>query len=691
MNENQIKYFDRELSWLSFNARVLQESSDTSNPLIERLKFLGIYSNNMDEFYRVRVATIRRLADLEDMNPDEIEKSYRETLTQVKHEVKRQQKIFNEIYEQLLKELEMQHIFFINETQLDEEQGQFVRQYFRDKVRPYLFPIMMKYFKNSEFLTDYSIYLAVMLGRTDAPEKEGLAIVEIPTHSVSRFLVLPQKGDTKYIMMLDDVIRYCLDEIFSRFKFTHYNAYTFKFTRDAELDIDNDVSKSFLELMSESLVQRKKGTTVRFVYHRDMPSEVLQAVLSKLKISSRDNVVEGGRYHNFKDLMSFPNLGGPELVNPKVIPVLHRDIPVGSSIIKAIRRKDIMLHYPYHSFQHIVDLLREASIDPKVRSIKMTIYRVSNPSNIINALINAARNGKMVTVFMELQARFDEETNIYWAGKLQEAGVKVLHGIKGLKVHCKIILIKRKELNEYRYYANIGTGNFHEKTGSLYCDEALLTANPLITTEVDKVFDLFEMAFRPPRFKTIVVSPFSTRNFFLKMINNEIMNARAGKEAWAIIKLNSLSDIRLINKLYQASQEGVKLDLIIRGICKLVPGVKGLSENIRVISILDKYLEHSRVQIFCNGGDEKYYISSADWMMRNLDTRIEVTTPIFDPDIQKELKDMLMIQLNDNTKARIIDCKMGNKYLRNKKQPVRAQVDIYEYLKELHQTPKEEI
>jgi polyphosphate kinase len=685
MSEPKLKYFDRELSWLSFNARVLQEASDPTNPLIERLKFLGIYSNNQDEFYRVRVATIRRLADLEDRTPDEIEKSYRETLEQVKSEVRRQQKIYVDTYDSLLRELRKQNIWIINEDELDTEQGEFVRAYFREKVRPYLFPIMLKYFKNTEFLTDYSIYLAVMLGRSDAPEKDAMAMIEVPTQSVSRFLVLPEKGEKKFIILLDDVIRYCLDEIFSRFKFDNYKAYTFKFTRDAELDIDNDVSKSFLELVTESLAQRKKGNAVRFVYDREMPNEILQMLLNKLKISARDNVVEGGRYHNFKDLMSFPNLGGPGLVNQKVNPVLHRDIPVGSSIIKAIRNKDIMLHYPYHSFQHIVDLLREASIDPKVRSIKMTIYRVSNPSNIINALINAARNGKMVTVFMELQARFDEETNIFWAGKLQEAGVKVYHGIKGLKVHCKLILIKRKELNEFRSYANIGTGNFHEKTGSLYCDEALLTANPLITSEVDKVFDLFETSFKPPRFRTLVISPFSTRNFFLKMINNEIVNARSGKEAWAIIKLNSLADVRLINKLYQASQEGVKLQLIVRGICKLIPGVPGMSENIRVISIIDKYLEHARICIFNNGGNERYFISSADWMIRNLDTRIEVTTPIFDPEIQKELKDILELQLSDNTKARIIDCKKSNMYHRNMNKPVRAQVDIYNYLKQIHQ------
>lgn len=684
MGNLPIKYFDRELSWLSFNARVLQEASDASNPLNERIKFLGIYSNNQDEFFRVRIASLFRMIELNKKNFGQDVDILQKTLTVAMQEVRNQQEVFTAIHDELIKELRKHQIFLINETQLDATQGGFVRNYFRDKVRHHLFPIMLRNISTASFLTDHSIYLAVLLQRTDKPENNTFSIIEIPTNAVNRFLILPENEGKKYIILLDDVIRFCLDEIFARFKFDAFTAYTFKFTRDAELDMDNDVSKSFIELMSDSLMQRKKGSALRFVYDRNMPKELIEAVTQKIKFSSKDHLVEGGRYHNFKDYMGFPNLGSPELENQKIPPLPHKDIPEGGSILHAIRSKDIMLHYPYQSFQYIVDLLREASIDAKVRSIKMTIYRLANPSNVINALINAARNGKRVTVFMELQARFDEEANIYWSQQLQEAGVRVLRNIPGLKVHCKLILIKRKETTGYRHYANIGTGNFHEKTASIYCDSTLLTANPEITLEVDKVFDLFEASYRPMRFKTITVSPFSTRNFFLKLLNHEIRNAQLGKEAWAIIKINSLADIPLINKLYAASQAGVKIQLIVRGICKLIPGVPGMSENITVRSIVDKYLEHARVLIFCNGGQEQYFISSADWMVRNLDNRIEVTTPIFDPEIQQVLKEMIQIQLNDNCKARIIDTDMSNNYIKNSHEKIRSQEAIYHYLKSIH-------
>lgn len=679
-----IKYFDRELSWLRFNARVLQEADDERNPLNERLKFLGIFSNNLDEFFRVRVATLRRLIELHKSEFSEETQDFEKVLGDVLYEIGKQQNLFNEIYQKIIEKHKEHNIYLINEKQLDEEQGKYVRRYFGEKIRHHLFPIMLKNFRSGVELADHAIYLAIILKRSDNPEKDAHAIMEIPTETLGRFVILPENEGKKYIIILDDVIRYCLDDIFARFKYDKFKAYTFKFTRDAELDIDNDVSKSFLEVMAESLEQRKRGSALRFVYDKNMPIELLKLVTNKLKISTGDHVVESGRYHNFKDYMGFPNLGGPELENEKYPALPHKDIPEGTSIIKAIRRKDIMLHYPYQSFKYIVDLLREASIDSKVRSIKMTIYRVANPSNIINALINAARNGKRVTVFMELQARFDEKNNIYWSEKLQQAGVKVLHSIPGLKVHSKLIMIKRKESTGYRHYANVGTGNFHEKTSSLYGDDALLTANPKISLEVDKVFDLFEASFRPLRFRTLIVSPFSTRNFFIRLINHEIANAKLKRKAWIKIKLNSLSDIRLINKLYQASQAGVKVELIVRGICKLVPGIKGLSENIKVISIIDKYLEHTRVIIFYNGGEERYFITSADWMVRNLDNRIEVTTPVFDPEIQQELKDMINIQLQDNTKARLIDKDMTNRYFDNKKEPIRAQIDTYNYLKKIH-------
>ncbi len=686
----KVKYTDRELSWLSFNARVLQEASDKSNPLNERIKFLGIYSNNQDEFFRVRIASLYRMIELNKKSVDNDVTLLQQILADALAEVRNQQINFATINSELIEDLKKQNIFLINEKQLEKDQGEFVRHYFREKVRHHLFPIMLRNFSSASFLTDHSIYLAIILGRSDRPDLNTYAIMEIPTNAVNRFLILPEKNGNKFIMLLDDVIRFCLDEIFIRFKYDSFKAYTFKFTRDAELDMDNDVSKSFVELMAESLALRKKGSALRFVYDRNMPKELLDGVTQKLRFSSKDHMVEGGPYHNFKDYMGFPNLGGPELENPKRPPLPHKDIPEGSSILHAIREKDIMLHYPFQSFQYIIDLLREASIDSKVRSIKMTIYRLANPSNVINALINAARNGKRVTVFMELQARFDEEANIFWSGKLQEAGVRVLRNIPGLKVHCKLILIKRKEATGYKHYANIGTGNFHEKTASIYCDSTLLTANPDITLEVDKVFDMFEATYRPIHFKTLIVSPFSTRNFFMKMLNLEIRNALLGKEAWVMIKLNSLADLPLINKLYAASQAGVKIQLIVRGICKLIPGVPGMSSNISVHSIVDKYLEHARTMIFCNGGEEKYYISSADWMVRNLDNRIEVTVPIFDSTIQKEIKELLNIQWEDNCKARIIEPEMSNRYFQNNKPKVRAQEAIYEYLKSVHNENKKE-
>ena len=683
MNKIKKKYFNREISWLSFNDRVLQEASDKKNPLIERLKFLGIFSNNQDEFFKVRVATINRLIELKKDEID-VDKDYKKIFIEIITTVQEQQKKFTAIYNQLKNELDNHNIYIVNENEIDKEQGEFVRSYFREKVRHNLFPIMLKSFKSSQNLADSSIYFAINLGRSDAPEKDTYAIMEIPTLSVNRFLVLPERDGKKFIILLDDVIRYSLNEIFARFKYDSFKAYTFKFTRDAGLDIDNDVSKSFLEVMSESLGQRKSAPTLRFVYDSEIPEDLLNNIISKLKITGKDHIDKGGRYHNFKDFMKFPNLGDSSLEFEKIKPVAHKDIPDGIRIMRTIRRKDLLLHYPYQSFHYIIELLREASIDPKVKSIKMTLYRVSNPSNVINALISAARNGKEVIVYLELQARFDEKANIYWSGKLHEAGVSVLTGIPGLKVHSKLLLIKRKEGDSFRLYANIGTGNFNEKTGSLYCDNALLTCNPLITNEVEKVFGLFKMSFRPSDFKTLVVSPFSTRNFFIRMINHEIRNAKLGKDAWMTIKLNSLTDVSLINKLYQASELGVKINLIIRGICKLVPGVEGMSNNISVISIVDKYLEHSRVMVFCNGGDERYFISSADWMVRNLDDRIEVTTPIFDPDIQKEIKEMLQIQLNDNTKARIIDADMNNRYVINDSEKVRAQIDIHKYLLNRH-------
>jgi len=677
------KFVNRELSWLEFNGRVLQEAADETTPLIERVKFLGIFSNNLDEFFRVRVATLNRLMDYNKRTVENLNFNPRRTLKEINRIDAEQQKEFARIFRKLVRELAHEKIHIINEKDLSRTHGIFIKKYFNDYVRSQLFPIMLSNLKSSS-LIDKSIYLAIGLIKSTSPGEEQYAIIRVPSGPLSRFVLLPSDTEHKYIILLDDVIRYCLGEIFSIFGYDTFQAYTFKFTRDAELDIDNDVSKSFLEIMSESLKQRKSGIPVRFIYDKNMPVKLLGMLKQKLDINEADTLSKSGRYHNFKDFMSFPDLGRSDLQFVPSLPLEHRRLPKNESLLHILKERDILLHFPYQSFRYIIDLLREASIDPQVRSIKMTLYRVARDSNVINALINAARNGKSVTVFMELQARFDEEANIYWAEKMQGEGVKLIQGIPGFKVHCKLLLIRRKEGVKNAYYANIGTGNFNEQTSRIYADDSLLTANPTITADVNSVFRLFESKYNPPKFNSLIVAPFHMRNIFIRMINNEIRNAKAGREAWCIIKLNNLVDDKIIRKLYQAGQAGVKVRVICRGTCTMIPGLKGFSENIEVISIVDKFLEHSRVIVFFNDGDEKYFISSADWMVRNLDNRIEVACPIYDKAIQQELKTMLLIQLKDNTKARIVNHDPVNVYKDKDKLPtIRSQVEIYKYLKEL--------
>ena len=677
------KFVNREISWLEFNGRVLQEAADETTPLIERIKFLGIFSNNLDEFYRVRVATLNRLVDYNKRAGDNLNLNPRRTLKEINRIDTEQQKEFARIFRRLVRELAHEGIHIINEKELSEEQGAYIRKYFNENVRSQLFPIMLSNLKSSS-LRDKSIYLSIGLSKSSVPGVEQFAIIRVPSGPLSRFVILPEVKSHKFIILLDDVIRYCLGEIFSIFGYDTFQAFTFKFTRDAELDIDNDVSKSFLEIMTESLKQRKLGAPVRFIYDKNMPVKLLNMLKQKLDINEADTLSKSGRYHNFKDFMSFPDVGRKDLLFEPSLPLEHRRLPKNESLLNIIRERDILLHFPYQSFRYIIDLLREASIDPQVRSIKMTLYRVARDSNVINALINAARNGKSVTVFMELQARFDEEANIYWAEKMQEEGVKLIQGIPGFKVHCKLLLIRRKESDKNVYYANVGTGNFNEQTARIYADDSLLTSNPQITEDVNSVFRLFESKYNPPKFNSLIVAPFHMRNFYIRLINNEIKNAKAGKEAWIILKLNNLVDDKIIRKIYQAGQAGVKVSIICRGTCTLIPGMKDFSENIEVISIVDKFLEHSRVFVFYNGGDEKYYISSADWMVRNLDNRIEVACPVYDKGIQLELKTMLKIQLKDNTKARIVNHDIPNTYKDKDKLPIlRSQVEIYKYLKEL--------
>ncbi|MCH9821932.1 MAG: polyphosphate kinase 1 [Bacteroidetes bacterium] len=675
------RFINRELSWLSFNERVLQEAADSRNPLIERLRFLGIYSNNRDEFFRVRVATVKRRIQLEKKNFDPIEGNPRQLLDKIQSTIIKQQKRFYRIYNEIIKSLRNQHVYLLNETQMNDGQKLFVEDYFTKNVYPELVPIMISNTRKFPTMNDKSVYFAIHMIRKET-DKGKYAIVELPT-SLTRFVELPTEGRNRFVMMIDDVIRHNLNYLFGMYGYHKVEAYTIKLTRDAEIDLDADVSKSFLEAMQEGVSDRKKGQPVRFVYDEKISPSLLEYLRKRLKLGTSDNMIAGGRYHNFKDFMNFPNIGGRLLEFKKSPPVRHKDLAPFSSVINAVKKKDILLHYPYQTFDHLIDFLREAAIDPKVRSIKMTLYRVAKNSRIINALINAAQNGKDVTVLVELQARFDEENNIKFANLLSDEGIKVLFGYRGLKVHSKVCYISRREENKLVGYVHVGTGNFHESTAKIYGDLSLLTRNSDITDEVRRMFELLEGNFTPYYYKHLLVSPLNMRPRLVRMINQEIRNAQAGKNAYIHLKLNNIIDPDLMEKLYQASKAGVEVKMNIRGICGIRPGMKNLSENIEAISILGKYLEHARIMIFCNNDDPKYFIGSADWMERNLDRRIEVTCPIYDKNIQDELRFIFDLQWKDNVKARQIDANSKNEYRKTgKKANTRAQMEFYKYYSE---------
>lgn len=681
MTKKNIVLINRELSWLAFNERVLQEAEDKTVPLIERLKFLGIYSNNRDEFFRVRVATLKRAVKHQKKAEELMGENPLRLLDKIQKAVIDQQTKFEFTYKTILKELELHNVFIIDEKQLSPAQGTYVKEYFREKVKSSLFPIMLDSTSVFPYLKDKSGYLIIKLVKNDKAKKNKYALIEVP-NELSRFLVLPKDKEKNFVILLDDVIRFCLDDIFQNFEYDHIEAYNIKLTRDAELDIDNDLSKSFVEKISKGLKARKKGLPVRLVYDSEIAPDMLDFIMKKVKLGKEDNPIPGGRYHNFKDFISFPNVGGSELYYKKLKPLKHPDLREQPNIFRIIKKKDVLLTYPYQSFDHIIDFLREASIDPKVQSIKITLYRVAKNSNIVKALINALKNGKEVTAVIELQARFDEEANIYWSGKLQEEGAKVIYGVPGLKVHSKLFLISRKESGKINQYAHIGTGNFNGETAAIYTDHTLLTSDKSITEEVGKVFNFYSDNFKGGTYKHLLVSPFFMRKRLLQLISNEIQNARAGRPAYIFLKLNNLVDAEMIRKLYEASAEGVQIKLIVRGICSLVSGVKGLSDNIETISIVDKYLEHSRVFIFCNNGEEKYFISSADWMARNLDHRSEVAVPIYDKNIQSQLKKIIDILWADNTKARIIGSNQINEYrFSDHGKKVRAQDEILNLFK----------
>ncbi len=674
------KIINRELSWLAFNERVLQEAIDPNVPLVERFRFLGIFSNNLDEFFKVRVATIKRMIDVEESTGVKNKEKPKKILNGIQQKVILLQQRFEQTYQDLITELAEKDIHIIREDHLNEEQAKYVRKFFQDEVLSVITPVMLHNVKEFPQLRDKSIYLAIKLtssGDGIAPE---YALIEIPSDEIGRFVVLPPSGKKQYIILLDNVIRFCLDDIFGIFQYDQFEAYTIKLTRDAELDIDNDLTKSFLEIIDSSVSDRKTGQPVRFVYDSSMPEDLLDYMKDKLQLDEEDNLIPGGRYHNFKDYMKFPNLGGPEMVYIPTPAVPHPLIQPHRSILEIIKNRDLLLHFPFQKFDHYINLLREAAIDPDVKSVSMTLYRVAENSRVINALVSAAMNGKKVTVVIELQARFDEKTNIHYARMLEEAGARVLFGLPGLKVHAKLGLITRREGKKTTRYASVGTGNFHEGTAALYGDLTLLTHDPRITEEVEKVFNFFEATYKSFKYKHLLVSPLYMRNRFYNLIDKEIKNAKAGKKAYILMKINSLVDRDIIKKLYQANAAGVQIRAIIRGTCSLTAGVPGLSENIEVISIVDKYLEHARIFVFCNGGDEKYYLSSADWMIRNLDHRIEVASPIFDPDIQQEIRDILEIQLRDNVKARIINDTQDNQYrVSTGARKVQSQMELYRY------------
>ena len=680
MNEKDLSLYNRDISWLKFNARVLQEAEDPDVPLIERIRFLGIHSNNMDEFFRVRYSFVRRLQlstvknhedNLEGHSPGKL-------LKQLSKLVNEQQQLSQKIYEHLREELAKESIEIISEQELTQKQAQFVRDVYRNQVSPALTNLMLSQAPEFPYLRDKGIYLAVRLMKGDS---EQFSIIEVPSGAMNRFIALPKYGK-QYIMYLDDVLRYNLSSIFHIFNYDSIEAHTVKITRDAELTLDDDVSKSFMEKVQKGLLERREGDPVRFVYDRNISEVTLNLLVDGLGISEFDGLIAGGRYHNKKDLVRFPNVGGPSLEHKKLPIIPHPALDEDRSIISVLKKQDVLLFTPYHDFGKVIRLLREAAIDPKVRVLKVTLYRLASQSRIISALVNAAKNGKDVTVFIELQARFDEANNIKWTNMLRAEGIKVVSGVPGLKVHSKLTLIRRDEGKEKLVdYCVVGTGNYHEGTAKTYTDYHLLTSKKQITKEVRKVFTFIESPYKQYNYKHLLVSPNSTREGIFALIDREIAHARAGREAKFWVKINSVSDHEMIAKLYEASASGVSIRMIVRGINCIDFSNKALSGTIEAISIVDRFLEHTRAFCFHNNGQSEYYISSADWMTRNLNRRVEVTVPIYDDKIKRQLRDHFEILWKDNTKSRIFDANQSNAYRKLNGPKIRAQVDMHAYVK----------
>jgi polyphosphate kinase len=672
--------FDRELSWLSFNHRVLQECLDPGVPLYEKIKFMAIFSSNLDEFFRVRVASIRSLLSLKkdtklDFDPQEL-------LNQIHDKVKKDQQLLGEILRNtILPGLKKRGIHLINEKELSENQQRFAEKYFDDQILPYTKPIFISKKDPVPFLQNKALYLVIEL--ESKSDEAKLALIEIPVETTGRFIQLPVQNHNKYVILVDDLIRFNAGKMFDGEKIK--SICSVKLTRDAEMYIEDEFSGSLLEKIKEGISRRSKGVPSRFLYNENMPAHILKYLKAYLNLS-KDDMVPGGRYHNFNDFFGFPSLSGPA-DHDKPLPALPcRELDENPDYFELISQKDVLLNFPYQSYDYVINFLEQAARDEHVTEIKITLYRIANPSRVLESLILAKENGKAVSVFVELKARFDEESNILGATHLEQAGIKVIYSIPGIKVHSKICLVTRAEDNGLKYYAFMATGNFNEKTAKIYADMGLFTANPLYTEDLNRVFAYLDGRENDPKFKSLLVAPFNMRKEFESLIKHEIKNVKKGKKGEILVKLNSLQDPAMIKSLYKAAQKGVMIRIIVRGVCCLIPNKENLSENIEGISIIDRFLEHSRVYIFYNDGQPKYFSGSADWMTRNLKRRIEVIFPIFDATIKGIIEKIITIQWSDNSKARIIDSIQINKYREKKtgEKISRSQHQIYNLLKKIN-------
>lgn len=673
----------RDISWLSFNARVLQEAADPSVPLRERIRFLGIHSNNMDEFFRVRVATLKRMIELGGKKANmHLEENPRQIVEQIQTIVLDQQNEFNRIWQSILKEMQSQNVYLVDEKKLNKQQQQFVRTFFEEEVRSNIIPLMIESLPQLPYLREKSIYLGVVMRKEDTAYQQKYALIEVPSRIVGRFIQLPAPDGQHHIILLEDIVRFNLPYIFSYFNYSKFESYIFKVTKDAELDIDNDITTSFVQKIQKGIKNRRIGKPTRFVFDKEMDAGLLEYLMKKLNLSRMDNIIPGGRIHNFRHFMDFPDVFTHK--NLRRQPFTHPELVNTSRVTDIILKKDVLLHFPYHSFNSVIDLLREAAMDPEVISIKLTAYRLAFNSKIINTLINAVRNGKSVTVMLELRARFDEENNLEWKEALELEGVKVLLGIPNVKIHAKLCVITKRSNKKTVQYGFVSTGNLNEKTAKVYADACMLTGNRNVMADINRIFRYLENPSREKLLsscKTLMVCPNYMRQQLLQLVSNEIKHAKAGRKAFIILKVNSLSDPQMIHKLYEAANAGVDLRLIIRGICCAKLKQKKWGSHVTAISIVDEYLEHSRVMIFHNGGKEKIFISSADWMLRNLDHRVEAAIPVKDKLLCNELKDIIAIQLKDNVKARILDNDLQNNYVKPAgKKRVRSQIETYNYL-----------